>query len=272
MTDTVKNKSREIKATNRWFRFYSEALDDPKVQRLPPNLFKTWVNVLCIACQNGGTLPSIDDMAFKLRLSSQDAEQQISELILAGLIDITDAGRVPHNWNMRQFLSDSSTERVKKHRKIKAETPCNVSETADVTPPDTDTDTDTDQNRADSEQILLVADAPKPKRESQGSRLDRDWQLPDDWRQWARTTFPQTTAERLTVEADTFRDYWISAPSQRGRKADWEATWRNWCRKAFATGPLRPNAQPPPPANGKARTLAEALAKRRIANELGAHQ
>lgn len=24
----------------RWFRFYAEALDDPKVQRLPPHLFK----------------------------------------------------------------------------------------------------------------------------------------------------------------------------------------------------------------------------------------
>lgn len=90
--------------------------------------------------------------------------------------------------------------------------------------------------------ILLRADAPKPKREAHGTRLPSDWTLPDDWRQWARVTFPQTTAERLAMETETFRDYWIASPGQRGRKADWGATWRNWCRKAFATAPIRPRA------------------------------
>jgi hypothetical protein len=42
------------------------------------------------------------------------------------------------NWDKRQFSSDSSTERVRKHRDLKRQG--NVS----VTPPDTDTDTDTD--------------------------------------------------------------------------------------------------------------------------------
>lgn len=91
-----------------------------------------------------------------------------------------------------------------------------------------------------------LSGGPKAKDASRGTRLDLDWQLPDDWCQWARATFPQTTAERVSTEADTFRDYWVSAPGQRGRKADWEATWRNWCRKAFATAPVRPMSQPPP--------------------------
>lgn len=29
----------------------------------------------------------------------------------------------------------------------------------------------------------------------------------------------------------TFRDYWKAQPGQRGIKADWEATWRNCCRR-----------------------------------------
>lgn len=94
-------------------------------------------------------------------------------------------------------------------------------------------------------EVLLRSDEPKPKREAHGSRLDRDWSLPDDWRQWARATFPQTTSDRVAIEAETFRDYWISAAGAKGRKADWEATWRNWCRKAFATAPIRPRSQPP---------------------------
>ena len=49
---------------SRWFRFYDEALDDPKVQRLAPHLFKTWINLLCLASKEDGTMPSNDDIAF----------------------------------------------------------------------------------------------------------------------------------------------------------------------------------------------------------------
>lgn len=100
-----------------WFRFYTEALDDPKVQRLSPPLFKTWVNLLCVANSHGGKLPPIDDIAFMLRLSSHEAESQLDELILLGLIDIApDKSRAPHNWSKRQFVSDIAADRVRKYR------------------------------------------------------------------------------------------------------------------------------------------------------------
>ena len=31
--------------------------------------------------------------------------------------------------------------------------------------------------------------------------------------------------------ASTFRDYWAAIPGAKGRKTDWPATWRNWCRR-----------------------------------------
>lgn len=135
-----------------WFRFYSEALDDPKVQRLSPPLFKTWVNLLCLASQSNGDLPSIDDIAFKLRLSANDAEQQVSDLILAGLVDVSCNGmkHAMHGWMKRQFMSDSSTERVRKHRKKKQKIECNADETLHGTPPDTDTEQKQTQSRAES--------------------------------------------------------------------------------------------------------------------------
>lgn len=116
-----------------------------------------------------------------------------------------------------------------------------------------------------SEVSLLRADAPKPKKQVHGTRLDPNWTLSDDLRQWTRTTFPQTTPDRLAAELETFRDYWKSAPGQRGRKADWDATWRNWSRKAFATAPLRPHAQPPPNA-----AIARTAAMRALLNVGGA--
>ena len=120
---------------SRWFRFYDEALNDPKVQRLDPFLFKAWVNLLCLASQHGGRLPGIEDIAFALRLSQGEAETVLSFMISAGLVDQSDDELAPHNWNARQFKSDVSTKRVRKHREAKAR---NVSET----PPDTETETD----------------------------------------------------------------------------------------------------------------------------------
>lgn len=226
----------ERKSNMVWFRFYHEALNDPKVQRLPPHLFKSWVNLLCLASMHGGKLPSIDDIAFQLRVSAKDAEQQVSELILAGLIDIGATGATePHNWKKRQFVSDNSTERVRKHRKQKEqrcdETERNVSCNASEAPPDTE------QNRSeeDTEQIRVDAAPAKSQRQrtdsKRGSRLPQDWDLPADLRQWAQINFSSDDAA-ISLEAERFRDFWIAKPGQAGCKLDWPATWRNWCRNA----------------------------------------
>jgi hypothetical protein len=135
---------------SRWFRMYDDLLDDPKVQRLDPVLFKTWVNLLCLASRNEGVLPPVDDVAFALRIDTDTLWSRMVELIDKGLIDENaDGGTLfPHNWNKRQFLSDNSTERSRKHRGAKTATAvqqeCNVASTVAATPPDTDTDTDTE--------------------------------------------------------------------------------------------------------------------------------
>ncbi len=72
-----------------------------------------------------------------------------------------------------------------------------------------------------------------------GSRLPDDWKLPVDWQQWTRVNFPATSAEAVTLEADKFRDFWCSKAGQGATKLDWQATWRNWCRTAFAASPSR---------------------------------
>ena len=82
-----------------WFRFYDEALDDPKVQRLPAPLFKTWVNLLCLASKHGGQLPQMPDIEFALRIAPEEAAQAIALLEKAGLLDRDRNGLAPHNWN-----------------------------------------------------------------------------------------------------------------------------------------------------------------------------
>ena len=38
--------------------------------------------------------------------------------------------------------------------------------------------------------------------------------------------------DQWSAELDKFRDYWRAVPGAKGRKLDWDATWRNWLRRA----------------------------------------
>ena len=59
-----------------------------------------------------------------------------------------------------------------------------------------------------------------------GTRLPEDWQPAQAERDFAAdlNLDPEATAS-------TFRDYWAAIPGAKGRKTDWPATWRNWCRR-----------------------------------------
>lgn len=53
---------------------------------------------------------------------------------------------------------------------------------------------------------------------------------PLGWWQWTLDEFKWDTLRIKTVW-DTFCDHWKATPGQKGVKADWEATWHNWCRR-----------------------------------------
>jgi hypothetical protein len=61
----------------KWLSLYSDVVSDPKVQRLPGDKFKAWINLLCVASQHDGILPPLADLAFTLRT----AEDKITALL-----------------------------------------------------------------------------------------------------------------------------------------------------------------------------------------------
>lgn len=124
---------------SRWFRLHDELVDDPKVQCLPDALFKALINLWCITSQNDGSLPSIDAIAFKLRMKPQKVGAVMRDLRTAGLIVDDDDGVRPHNWDGRQYKSDvtdpTAPERMKRYRKNRnAVTSNTVTQTVTVTP------------------------------------------------------------------------------------------------------------------------------------------
>lgn len=244
---------------SRWFRFYDDALNDPKVQRLPAPLFKAWINLLCIASKNDGGLPELPDLAFMLRRDDAAVAKDLAALEAVGLFDRDGDRCIPHNWEKRQFKSDVSNERVKRHRQRSRNGERNVTETP--------SESETEQNRTESEQSVAAApppaaepEPPKPaphaeqsspdadlelpqflKRSQKGSRLPADWQPSAALIAWAATEVPRLDWRR---ETEQFRDYWIAKAGKDGTKLDWEATWRKWMRTASDRRPAATGGSP----------------------------
>lgn len=61
-----------------------------------------------------------------------------------------------------------------------------------------------------------------------GSRFSPDAEITDSMLVFAQTETPYLDPYKVFEE---FKDYWIGVAGSRGVKLDWEATWRNWCRK-----------------------------------------
>jgi hypothetical protein len=147
---------------SRWFRVYDDVINEPKLLKLPEALRWQWLALLCIASKNGGKLPGNDDIALLLRVPEAKAAEVVTKLVKAKLFDAVDGGFVPHNWEGRQFKSDTSNDRVKKHRDGKRNvTPkqeCDVTGTLHETAPEAEaeaeakaeTESEAEQSRADA--------------------------------------------------------------------------------------------------------------------------
>ncbi|NYT68781.1 DNA-binding protein [Pusillimonas noertemannii] len=88
-----------------------------------------------------------------------------------------------------------------------------------------------------------AAAQPAPRASSpRGSRLPSDWKLPKLWGEWALEDQPDWDADRVRLEADKFRDYWVPKTGKDATKLDWLGTWRNWVRRAAESRPARGRA------------------------------
>jgi len=135
----ITSNQAEIKAVlGGWFRLYNDVLDNPKVQKMPGDLFKFWANVLCLSSKLNGQLPGTSEIAFRLRVSDHDAEIMISSLVERDLIEfiVVNGDRVmaPKGWAARQPNRDKSKDRMRKLRSRKRQvTACDASRDGEVT-------------------------------------------------------------------------------------------------------------------------------------------
>ncbi len=91
-----------------------------------------------------------------------------------------------------------------------------------------------------SEQIATGVDNQPPIHEQENvpkkakrAKANRGCRLPTDFEPDYDFAIEEgLPPERVKVEIEKFRDYWRSKAGANATKIDWQATWRNWVRKA----------------------------------------
>lgn len=176
---------------NQWLRLYSEFAHDPKIQRMSEALQRRFIMLLCIRCSNGDVTLHDDDVTFQLRISNDEWAETKAVFITKNLID---ENNNPVAWDKRQFASDSSAERVARHR-AKRNDVCNVTVTAQNR-------TDTEQNR--TEQKEQKTRAPRFDAQAHLVSMGVDESIAADWiqsRKSLKATPTQTAIDGISKEA-----------------------------------------------------------------------
>lgn len=157
------NTKAENNSAKPWFRKYWEWMNDPKVQMMSEADQRRLDMLFCLRC-SGQANPSDEVVIFTLRISPEEWSRSKAIFIEKGFIDEKNSLR---NWEKRQYESDGSAERMRKHRDRKKAQKQGVTShgrhgDAEVTPPDTDSRiqiTETEEDYEDSNESSARSDA-----------------------------------------------------------------------------------------------------------------
>ena len=107
-------------ASNYWAKLWIEMLDDPKAARLSDHLWRRFVEMILLGKERdeAGYLPSVADMAWRMRCSDESMLADLQALEAAGLLELREGQWYVVNFAKRQDAMPVA-ERVMRHRENK---------------------------------------------------------------------------------------------------------------------------------------------------------
>lgn len=201
------------------------------------------------ANEKGEAWPSIETLMEATCLSDRAIQKALMEMRKAGLLTAEPGGGRHRTTLYRLPLGAAiATETPNDVRgKEGGETPNVVHETPNVVrnTPNHVRETPNDvhpipqypsiSQKEEKEEGALRA-SPTPR----GTRLPKDWEPTI-----ADCDFARSLSLDPRQVAPAFRDYWHAATGSKATKADWPATWRNWCRRDAERRPASRGAAQP---------------------------
>lgn len=135
-----------------WAKLWIEMLDDRKAASLPDSSWRRFVECILLAMETnrGGILPTVADMAWRLRVTPETMGDDLTRLALAGLVHLNEDDEwVVTNFTKRQAFIPVN-DRVANHRerKKREKNPPDLPQSNDdVTPVQRDSNDDVTQSK-----------------------------------------------------------------------------------------------------------------------------
>lgn len=238
----------------KWFRWHHDTCEDAKFRHAARNALVTvrdviavWAALLESASRNAErgivTNERVDFIETVLDINALDMDKICMAMEEAGLIQTTGNAIIIPNWGRRQFETDltdpTNTDRQKRHREKKRQS------NGDVTESKRKRNAQSTDNREEKGIAKAI-----PKKTVKAA-LPPNWFPNEGAREFAHSL--GFTAPEMEQQVDAMADY---AAGRDWRMADWNATFRNWLRKAKHYGSNRQA----PPRNTRADSFAKATA------------
>lgn len=250
-----------------WFKVDDGFWSHPKTATLSDAAVTLWVRAGAYCCQH-----LTDGFVKKAQLRLLGESEAAEELSDAGLWHLVDGGWVFHDWDEYQETStivkkrrEEARERQRRSREAREEqrrlsqreSQCDSGVTDSVSD-----DVSSSESHCVSSQPPTRPDPTRPPTakavgESAPKRATR---LPADWmpsEATIATMKDECPGIHLQTEHRKFLDYWVAKSGKDATKLDWDATWRNWIRRA-AENPRATNGHKVP-ASDAAVAAVEAL-------------
>lgn len=229
-----------------WIKLYHELLYERKIATLEDRLWRRMIECFLMAGElnQGGKLPPLVDMAYLLRMSEENLETDLNELIRIGVLEYRDESYFVKNFEKRQApMEKAEYMRRMREQRQREEARQNLPELQDsyqsVTVSNTDTDTDTDKIRLEEGEAMQHYSINPVKILCDSSGLS---DFPADQREWIEVIYSLVEdhgVERTTNAMRRACQQWTKTKGQNGRFYRLtNLNWINWAQEELAGGEI----------------------------------
>lgn len=226
-----------------WFKVDDAFHSHPKVMELSVEAVGLWTlaGTWCANYLTDGVIK--ESVLHRFGRTSANVRELCAELVEADLWDeITDGVYQYRNWAEYQPVKDdveaereAARERMRQVRARKKEPKRSENVRAN--------------NPRSSEEVRVTPTRPDPipkgieraPSKKRGTRITEDWIPQQETIQKLNQEFPHIDQK---LEHRKFVDHWLAESGAKASKLDWEATYRNWIRRAAEYNPAPQSNQP----------------------------
>jgi uncharacterized protein YdaU (DUF1376 family) len=206
-----------------WFKFFAaDYLLDPDVDAIPSEAEGLLIRMWCLCHLEGSCPADPEELARKTRRTLQSVLQ--CKRHCEPFFDLQEDRLYSRRMEEEKHRSKQARENASKRYEQRTSADGNANGSANGSA------NCTAQSQSQSQKKPSDAGASVPSKVSpiaRGTRLPQDFAITEEHRKFA-----SEIGADVDREFETFCDYWIAQPGQKGVKTEWNATFRNWLRRS----------------------------------------